>query len=33
VHKVGIAPDYPVASDTTQGGDDLVLTKALDLLK
>jgi carboxyl-terminal processing protease len=33
IHKVGIAPDYPVASATTQGADDLVLTKALDLLK
>jgi carboxyl-terminal processing protease len=33
VHKVGIAPDYPVAPASTQGADDLVLTKALDLLK
>ena len=33
VHKVGIAPDYPVAPATAQGADDLVLTKALDLLK
>jgi carboxyl-terminal processing protease len=33
VHKVGIAPDYPVAAASTQGADDLVLTKALDLLK
>jgi carboxyl-terminal processing protease len=33
VHKVGITPDYPVAPASTQGADDLVLTKALDLLK
>ena len=33
VHKVGIGPDYPVAPASTQGADDLVLTKALDLLK
>jgi carboxyl-terminal processing protease len=33
IHKVGIAPDYPIAPVTTQGADDLVLTKALDLLK
>jgi carboxyl-terminal processing protease len=33
VHKVGIAPDYPVAAPSTQGAGDLVLTKALDLLK
>jgi carboxyl-terminal processing protease len=33
VHKVGIAPDYQVAPASTQGADDLVLTKALDLLK
>ena len=33
VHKVGIAPDYPLAPSSTQGADDLVLTKALDLLK
>lgn len=33
IHKVGITPDYPVAPAATQGGDDLVLTKALDLLK
>ena len=33
IHKVGIAPDYLVAPTTAQGADDLVLTKALDLLK
>ena len=33
VHKVGITPDYPVAPASTQGADDLVLTKALDLLR
>lgn len=33
IHKVGITPDYPVASATTQGAEDLVLTKALALLK
>jgi len=33
IHKVGITPDYPVAPATTQGADDLVLTKALDLLR
>ena len=33
IHKVGITPDYPVAPASTQGADDPVLTKALDLLK
>jgi carboxyl-terminal processing protease len=33
VHKVGIAPNYPVAPASTQGADDPVLAKALDLLK
>jgi len=33
VHKVGIAPNYPVAPASTQGADDPALAKALDLLK
>ena len=33
IHKVGIAPDYPVPPATTQGAEDPVLAKALDLLK
>jgi carboxyl-terminal processing protease len=33
VHKVGITPDYPVATPSTLESDDLVLAKALDLLK
>ena len=33
INKVGIAPDYPVASGTGGNADDPVLAKALDLLK
>jgi len=33
INKVGIAPDYPVASVTGGNADDPVLAKALDLLK
>jgi carboxyl-terminal processing protease len=33
IHKIGITPDYPVPPATSQGGEDLVLAKSLDLLK
>ena len=33
IHKIGLTPDYPVATPLTPGTTDPVLAKALDLLK
>jgi carboxyl-terminal processing protease len=33
IHKIGLTPDYPVATPLATGADDPVLAKALELLK